>query len=73
MDRAVRNTRHFARISLRRAVMMATLNVARVLGITRRKGQIAPGADADLVLLDRNLEVETTITRGVIAYQRPPA
>ena len=53
--------------------MMATLNVARVLGIARRKGQIAPGADADLVILGRDLEVETTIARGVIAYQRPPA
>jgi N-acetylglucosamine-6-phosphate deacetylase len=73
MDKAVRNTMQFAGVSLRKAVMMATLNVARLLGVARRKGRITPGADADLVILDRNLDVETTIARGVIAYQRPPA
>lgn len=73
MDKAVRNVMRFAGLNLRQAVMMASLNVAKVLGIAHRKGQIIPGADADLVLLDRDLEVETTIVRGVIAYQRPPS
>ena len=73
MDKAVRNVMEFAGVSLREAVMMASLNPARVLGIASRKGLIAPGADADLVILDRDLHIETTIARGVIVYQRPPA
>ncbi len=73
MDQAVRNVMEFAGAGLREAIMMASYNPAQTLGIVRRKGHIAPGADADLVILDKDLKVETTIVRGVIAYQRPPA
>jgi len=43
---------------------MLTLNAARLLGLERCKGVLAPGADADLVLLDANLEVVGVMTRG---------
>lgn len=35
-----------------------------------RKGKIAPGYDADLVVLDENLQVYMTIIGGEIAYRR---
>jgi len=47
------------------AVVTLTLNPARLLGLDRRKGVLAPGADADLVLLDANLEVAGVMARGV--------
>lgn len=37
---------------------------ARVLGIFDRKGSIAPGKDADLVLLDREVEVASVMIGG---------
>ncbi len=43
-------------------------NPARLMGLN--KGEIAPGRDADLIILDRNLELVCTIVAGKIAYQR---
>jgi N-acetylglucosamine-6-phosphate deacetylase len=35
-----------------------------------RKGSISEGKDADLVVLDENLEVAMTFCRGVKAFER---
>jgi N-acetylglucosamine-6-phosphate deacetylase len=43
---------------------MATLNPARALGIESRKGRLAEGADADLVVLSPELRVLQTIVGG---------
>ena len=50
LDRAVRNTAEFAKISLQACHSMATLNPARVLGIEKRKGMLSVGADADVAV-----------------------
>ena len=64
LDRAVR---HMVRlgVGLPDAVRMATFNPARVLGVEARKGILAAGADADLVLLDAQLQVAGVMARGV--------
>ena len=64
LDRAVRHLVSLG-ISLREAVQMATLNPANRLGLAGKKGVIAPGADADLVLLNEKLEVAGVMTRGI--------
>jgi N-acetylglucosamine-6-phosphate deacetylase len=46
------------------ALQMMTANPARQIGMGARKGVLAPGADADLVLLDDKLEVSGVMTRG---------
>lgn len=64
LDRAIRTVVGLG-LPLRDAVQMVTLNPARLLGVEERKGVIAPGADADLVLLDEKLAVRAVATRGV--------
>jgi beta-aspartyl-dipeptidase (metallo-type) len=51
-------------LDLDQALPLVTTNVARVLGLEGRKGSLAPGLDADLVLLDRDLAVHTVVARG---------
>ena len=71
MDVAVRNMVELVGASLQEAVMMATINPARVIGIEDRKGSIEPGKYADLVILDEKLNVYSTILKGKIVYGQP--
>jgi allantoinase len=43
-------------VSLERVVEVTSRNPARIYGLAPRKGEIRPGADADLVVVDMNLE-----------------
>jgi N-acetylglucosamine-6-phosphate deacetylase len=63
LDRALRNVVELG-IPLADAIAMLTANPARLLGLEGRKGTLAPGADADIVLLNGNLEVAGVMTRG---------
>jgi len=46
------------RIDLDQAVRLASYNPAKVFGLYPRKGTIEPGADADLVIVDPEAEIE---------------
>ncbi len=48
---------------VREALMMATLNPARIFGLAG-KGRLAPGADADILLLDEALCVRQVFLKG---------
>ncbi len=63
LDRAIRRVVSLG-VPLLEAIRMATLYPARRLGITSKKGELVPGADADLVLLTPQLEVAGVMTRG---------
>ena len=41
---------------------------ARAVGVFERKGSIAPGKDADLVWLDRELKVTKVLVAGKEAF-----
>ena len=64
MDRLVRNMVHLAGVPLWDAVAMATATPARVIGLADRKGSLAPGFDADIVLMDKQLNVKAVMARG---------
>jgi N-acetylglucosamine-6-phosphate deacetylase len=64
LDRAVRNVMSFAGWKLQEAIRLATFNPARMLGITSQKGIVAPGSDADLVLLSAQGHIVQTIIAG---------
>jgi N-acetylglucosamine-6-phosphate deacetylase len=64
MDKAVRNLMLFSGWSLPQAAAAGSRNPARVLGLTQ-KGKLAPGADADFVVLNAAGEVLRTFIGGV--------
>ena len=66
LDRAVRNTMRFARVTLQHAIRMATLNPARVLGLEQRKGTLSVGADADIAVFSPAGDVIRTIIGGIV-------
>ena len=69
MDQAVRNIYKTTKCSLQELVSMSSANAAKQLRLPN-KGYIAEGFDADLVILDRALNVQKTICRGSIVYEK---
>ncbi len=63
LDRALRNVVALG-VPLADAVRMLTLNPAALLGLQLTKGVLAPGADADLLLLNSDLHIAGVMTRG---------
>lgn len=63
MDAAVRNAVG-AGVPLPSAIAAATATPARVLGIAGEAGAVAPGYCADLVVLDRDLQVSAVLMDG---------
>jgi N-acetylglucosamine-6-phosphate deacetylase len=55
--------------SLAEAVKMASLNPALVIGVADRKGSLEPGKDADLVIIDEQVNVYLTMVRGQEVYR----
>ncbi|HNW60450.1 MAG TPA: N-acetylglucosamine-6-phosphate deacetylase [bacterium] len=52
-----------------RAVAAATHQAAKVIGLGERKGRIAPGYDADLVILQDDASVALTLIGGEVVWQ----
>ena len=67
-DQALRNMVGWSHLPLEAVLGMLTRNPAQSLGIAERKGTLAEGRDADMVLLDRNLRVNTTIIQGEVSH-----
>lgn len=70
LDKCVRNFTRFTGCSLGEAIKCATYNPARCLGIESRKGTLRPGADADLIVLDRKGYVQSTWVKGRQVWKR---
>jgi N-acetylglucosamine-6-phosphate deacetylase len=69
MDRAFAKLTAGAGVSLTDAAIVCATTPARTLGL-QGFGVIAPGAVADLVVLDRDLRVVQTWIGGTLAYER---
>lgn len=68
MDQHFRNAMRFLGVSVVTAFRLCATNPARIAGAANRKGQLERGMDADLVLLDGDLNVRMTICRGEVAF-----
>ena len=67
-DRVVRSYVTKTGATLPEAVQIMTLTPARLMKIDDRKGSIAPGKDADIVLFDDGINVSLTMIGGRVVY-----
>ena len=70
MTDAARNTMKFTDCSIQDILYMTSVNPAKQLNIFDRKGSLSLGKDADVVVLDEQLEVVMAFCRGQLAYCR---
>ena len=68
LNKGVWNVYTNSTIPLHECVNCASLNPATTLGIQDKKGSIAPGKDADIVILDNDFNVTKTIIGGIVKY-----
>lgn len=69
MEQAVKNIHAVTKCTLQELVAMSSNNAANQLELPS-KGYIGKGMDADLVILDEDLNVQKTICRGKVVYEK---
>lgn len=72
-DRLVWNMINLAEVSLTDAVRMITSTPAGIMNVSDKKGSLVAGKDADIVIFDEQINIDTTIVRGKIIYSAPDA
>lgn len=70
MGQAFKNIIAFTNCTIADAVKMSSSTPAKELNIYDRKGSITQGKDADLVILDEQLNISMTFCRGKLAYRK---
>ncbi|MBD3411118.1 MAG: N-acetylglucosamine-6-phosphate deacetylase [Ignavibacteriales bacterium] len=70
LNMAIKNMVTTANAKITDAVRMASLNGAKNIRAGLRKGILGVGKQADIVVMDDEFEVEMTIIKGDIVYQR---
>ncbi|WP_400162710.1 N-acetylglucosamine-6-phosphate deacetylase [Brevibacillus sp. TJ4] len=69
LNRAVGNMVRLSGVPMADAVRMASQTPADILGLGQKKGRLAAGWDADLVVLDPQFEVSLTVVGGREVYR----
>ncbi len=69
-DRLIRSMILMADVPLLEAVRMMTATPARILQVEDKKGSITIGKEADLVIFDNEINIEMTIIKGRVIYNR---
>lgn len=70
LETALQHVIEWTGLSLRLALAMTSLNQARELALQERKGSIAVGKDADLIICTSDLQVQATLVGGRIVYRQ---
>jgi N-acetylglucosamine-6-phosphate deacetylase len=68
MEQAVQNMRRISGLPLAEVLKMASFYPAQTIGLAQRTGSLAPGKDADVVLLDQDGNVQLTMVAGEVVY-----
>ena len=67
-DRLVRTMITMADIPLIEAIRMISKTPATIMGVAHTKGSLVAGKDADIVIFDDNINIQTTIINGKVVY-----
>jgi N-acetylglucosamine-6-phosphate deacetylase len=68
MERALKNVCAATERSLAEMWVTSSMNAARAIGISSRKGSLEVGKEADLVLLDEAFCVKLTVVQGEVVF-----
>ena len=69
-DRLVRTMLKMAEVPLVETIQMITETPARIMKVSDRKGSLAKGKDADVVIFNDQIEVQKTFVKGRLVYQK---
>jgi N-acetylglucosamine-6-phosphate deacetylase len=69
LERAVRNMMRMGGMTINQAVAMATTSPAAAVGFEGQKGEIKPGGDADIILIDSDFNVRLSMIAGRVVYR----
>jgi N-acetylglucosamine-6-phosphate deacetylase len=69
-NRLIRNMVELADVPLLEAIQMASATPARIMKIGDKKGSIAAGKDADIIIFDADINVEMTIIKGKMVFDK---
>ena len=69
-DRLVRTMLNLAEVPLVETIQMITETPARIMGVSKQKGSLTKGKDADVVIFDDQIEVQQTFVKGQSVYQK---
>ncbi len=67
---AAANVMAYTGCALEDIIQMASVNPARQLGVSDRKGSIASGKDADITILDEHHDVAMVFCRGRLVFEK---
>lgn len=69
-DRLIRTMLEMAEVPLIECIRMISETPARILNIQDKKGTLAPGKDADIVIFNDQIEVQQTFVMGKSIFQK---
>ncbi|MDB5016115.1 MAG: N-acetylglucosamine 6-phosphate deacetylase [Mucilaginibacter sp.] len=69
-DRLVRTMVKMADIPLIEAIRMISMTPAKIIGVADKKGSLVAGKDADVVIFNGDIEIDTTVIKGKVVYQK---
>jgi N-acetylglucosamine-6-phosphate deacetylase len=69
-DRLVRTMVKMADIPLIEAIRMISMTPAKIIGVADKKGSLVAGKDADVVIFNDDIEIDTTVIKGKVVYQK---
>ena len=68
-DHNFRTVKESTRLDLRDMATMASAVPAKIIGVYDTKGSLEPDKDADITVLDADLNVKMTIVKGEVVYE----
>ena len=70
MNDMVKSMLNICHCSIKEIVQMTCINPSIVAKVDNHKGSLAPGKDADIILMDHEADIKRTFVRGKLAYAK---